>query len=1135
MDERIRVLLIEDNEKDARQVMRVLQSNDLFCEFERVESVENLQAALTRSTWDVIVINLDILTLPVSMAIEVIHDLANDAPYIIISKKMDEKAAVDLMGNGAAGFIMKENLFLLAPITRSVLKESRNRRDKQHATTALDESTRRFKLLFEQSPFGIVVFDPKTGKPVDFNSVAYRQLGYTREEFKELTIKDFEINETPEEIDRHVESVLKQGFDSFNTIQRTKQGELRSVHVSVQPLVQGENTYLHCIYTDVTDRVKAEEQIRAERELLEICSFAGSIRELMQELLPFFAQFTGCEAVGIRLKEGEDFPYYETHGLPNDFINTEKSLCLRNKNGEFIRDPDGNPILECMCGNVLCGRIDPEKEFFTEHGSFWSGNTTKLLTETTDADRLTYTRNRCNHEGYESVALIPIKHHDKIFGLIQFNDRRIGWHTREKIDVLEHLVDYVAISLAKLEADNALAVSEQNFREIFNSTSEAIFIHDAETGEIIDVNNTVLKMYGFASREDAISENKIRTLQADAMFSEEKGRELVLKANFSGPRVFEWLSKRTDGSQFWTEISLNRVLINGKERVLAVVRDISERKRMEEALTYSEERYRLLFEEMSEGFALHEIIVNKKGKPIDYRFLDINPAFEKLTGLKRDEIIGRTVREVLPATEPYWIEKYGEVALHGGNLNFENYHSGIGKWYNVTAFSPKPGQFAVTFEDITDRKRNETALRESEEQFRSTFEQTAVGMCMVNLDGQFIRVNQAYCELIGYSADELIGKSINFITHPDDLQISDQYLKKPQEGGSQNIQFEKRYIHKTGRVIWVNLSSTLIRDVSGNPRYFITQVQDITERKAAEEALLLREKIFTHSLDMLFVAGFDGYFKMINPAWEHNLGWDSNELTGKPWIEFVHPEDKENTEKIAVMLIKNSGDVLQFENRYLCKDGKFRWLSWNAFPYPEESIIVGVARDITEKKALDENLKRSEERYQLIDESSSDFIYSYDLSGRFTHANSSLCRALGITNDQIIGKTHSELGFPPDQCVEWERLLRQVYNTNSTVLYETTATIEGEIRYVEIVLNPMRDMEGRIIGISGTTRDIHARKIAEMKVQEQMDELRRWNTVTLGRENRILELKQEVNQLLDRLGEKQKYSGGAPMENNHGR
>lgn len=127
------------------------------------------------------------------------------------------------------------------------------------------------------------------------------------------------------------------------------------------------------------------------------------------------------------------------------------------------------------------------------------------------------------------------------------------------------------------------------------------------------------------------------------------------------------------------------------------------------------------------------------------------------------------------------------------------------------------------------------------------------------------------------------------------------------------------------------------------------------------------------------------------------------------------------------------------------------------------------------------------------------------------------------------------MGFPPDQCVEWERLLRQVYNTNSTVLYETTATIEGEIRYVEIVLNPMRDMEGRIIGISGTTRDIHARKIAEMKVQEQMDELRRWNTVTLGRENRILELKQEVNQLLDRLGEKQKYSGGAPLENNHGR
>lgn len=1135
MADRITVLLIDDSEDAAHQVMRILQMGGFNCEFERIETISNLKKTLSGSVYDAIIINKDIRAIPISMVIAVIHDLANSIPYIIISKDMNEKAAVDLMGDGAAGFIIRDNLALLAPVTRRVLKESHTLREKQETANALLDSTRRFKILFEQSPFGIVIFDPTTRKPLEFNNTVCSQLGYTRDEFSNLTIKDFEVYESPKEIDRHVEAVLHHGFDSFDTKHRTKQGEERSVHVSVQPLTLGETTYLHCIYEDVTDRIKAEEQTRAEKELLEICGFATSTRELMKNLLAYFAKISGCEAVGIRLKEGDDFPYYETRGLPESFFKEEKSLCLRDKNGEFIRDADGNPILECMCGNVLCGRINPEKDFFTEHGSFWSGNTSKLLAESTDADRMSHTRNRCNREGYESVALIPLKHQGKIFGLFQFNDRRIGWHTREKVDLLEHLVDYVAITLAKQEADNALAASEQNFKEIFNSTSEAIFIHDAETGEILDVNDTVLKMYGFSSKEEAVSNNKIQMLQADAMFSQERGREIVINANFSGPRVFEWLSKKTDGSQFWAEISLNKSLINGKERILAVVRDISERKRMEEALSYSEERYRLLFTEMAEGFALHEIILNKKGKPVDYRFLDVNPAFEKLTGLKRDEIIGHTVKEVLPVTEPYWIEKYGEVALNGGNLQYENYSAGIGKWYNVIAFCPKIGQFAVTFEDITDRKRNDASLRESEEQFRSTFEQTAIGMCMVTIDGQFIRINQAFCQLTGYSSEELIGNSIDLITHPEDRHTSQYYLKNPLDGGSQNFQFEKRYIHKSGRLVWVILSSTLVKDGSGNPRYFISQVQDITERKNAEEALHLRDKIFTHSLDLLFVGGYDGYFKILNPAWEYNLGWTLDELTAKPWIDFVYPEDKDATRNINKSLVENGREVLQFENRYFCKDGTIRWLSWNAYPYPDESLIVGVARDVTEKKEMDESLRKSEERYHLIDEASSDHIYSLDRQGCFTHVNSALCKDLGLSMDEIIGKNISELGFSPEDSVIWEQTQQKVYATNDTVFTERIDSTHSEQRYLEVVLNPMHNENGEIIGIAGTTRDITDRKIAEIKIKEQMDELKRWNTVTLGRENRILELKQEVNNLLSRLNEPQKYKSGMTLENNHDR
>src|SRR5512133_2971496 len=145
----------------------------------------------------------------------------------------------------------------------------------------------------------------------------------------------------------------------------------------------------------------------------------------------------------------------------------------------------------------------------------------------------------------------------------------------------------------------------------------------------------MLKIYVFAIKEEAIAMNRFEVASAESACSGDRALELVHKAFQEGPQVFEWQAKKSDGSLFWSEVALNTAIVGGKNRVLAVVRDISERKHMEEALNDSMERYRLLFEEMTEGFALHEIIQDANGKPVDYRFIDVNPAFEKQTGLKR--------------------------------------------------------------------------------------------------------------------------------------------------------------------------------------------------------------------------------------------------------------------------------------------------------------------------------------------------------------------------------------------------------------------------------------------------------------------------------------------------------------------
>lgn len=140
------------------------------------------------------------------------------------------------------------------------------------------------------------------------------------------------------------------------------------------------------------------------------------------------------------------------------------------------------------------------------------------------------------------------------------------------------------------------------------------------------------------------------------------------------------------------------------ESSAVLIGNLVERKQVEESLQKSEQEYRTLFDEMLDGFALHEIICDTEGQPVDYRFLAINPAFERIVGPKAADIVGKTVLEVMPDTEKYWIETYGKVALSGEHISFENYSAVLGKYFEVTAFCPAAGQFVCIFKDITERK-----------------------------------------------------------------------------------------------------------------------------------------------------------------------------------------------------------------------------------------------------------------------------------------------------------------------------------------------------------------------------------------------------------------------------------------------
>jgi PAS domain S-box-containing protein len=232
--------------------------------------------------------------------------------------------------------------------------------------------------------------------------------------------------------------------------------------MTVSPLRDTAGNFVGSVHSarEITERKQAESEREITVEVLRLISQRNDRRELMRAVTGLLRQWTGCDAVGIRLHEGEDFPYFETRGLPAEFVLGENRLCMVDERGEPARDGAGDPILACMCGNVIRGRFDPSKPFFTARGSFWTNSTTELLASTADADRTARTRNRCNGEGYESVALIPLRAGGETYGLLQLNDRRRGRFTAKGISLLEGLADSVAFGLAHRKAEESLRRSE---------------------------------------------------------------------------------------------------------------------------------------------------------------------------------------------------------------------------------------------------------------------------------------------------------------------------------------------------------------------------------------------------------------------------------------------------------------------------------------------------------------------------------------------------------------------------------------------------------------------------------------------------------------------------------------------------
>lgn len=243
----------------------------------------------------------------------------------------------------------------------------------------------------------------------------------------------------------------------------------------------------------------------------------------------------------------------------------------------------------------------------------------------------------------------------------------------------------------------------------------------------------------------------------------------------------------------------------------------------------------MLFNKMENGFALHEIICDKEGVPSDYRFLYVNPAFEKLIGLKAVDIIGKTALEVLPGADPFLIETCGRVAITGIPVSFDYYSKHNHRNFIINTYQPEERLFACLYQDITMRKRAEESLQHSEPQLRILAENPIVGLYICQ-QKKFIYVNDCLAQMHGYRKEELIGKPFYTLLHPDERKtIKSRMDKRLQMGGRLKKRFELKRIRKNGETFWGGAIVT--RGEYEGKNTIIGTVIDITESKQAEEKL----------------------------------------------------------------------------------------------------------------------------------------------------------------------------------------------------------------------------------------------------------------------------------------------------------
>jgi len=406
----------------------------------------------------------------------------------------------------------------------------------------------------------------------------------------------------------------------------------------------------------------------------------------------------------------------------------------------------------------------------------------------------------------------------------------------------------------------------------------------------------------------------------------------------------------------------------------------------------------------------------------------------------------------------------------------------------------KPCRLFGCHVDITKRKQAEGDLRKSEERFRATFEQAAVGIAHVSPEGRFLRVNQKSCDIAGYSREEMLECTFQEITYPDDLKADVAQTNQLLSGEIDTYSMEKRYIRKDGELVWINLTVALVRDEEGQPEWFVAVVKDISERKLAEEKIKeSEEKYMTmveYSNDMIWTLDKKGDFTYFNKKSEEITEYKIKEELNKGFSPIILEEDLEMVYDVFRRTLQ--GKSLHYEVRiHDASRNKLITLSVSTAPIYNDKEIIGTVsfgRDITTQKQAEKKIRESEEKYRaLVDQAQDGITILQD--GKIKFVNPYLAKLQGYTVEELLNTSFTE-HISPDELPRIKEIYqRRMNNEPVPSVYESVIqTKDGSRKEVEFSAG-VTQYNGEPADLV-IVRDITERKKAEKELQKYQQRLK---------------------------------------------